>query len=152
MKFLYPLLVVLLIATPLQTHAKTSYQYFMSIAEQAGQQGDFNTALINYGRAYREKPRDPEINTAVSKLLEERLQSLEGSNPEYVRNVRVADRAFYKGDYDTAMINYTRALNEKAGDYYAGVRIQQATCIKAEQPKTLAQFEVMCPSLYPSQD
>lgn len=94
MKFLYPLLAVLLIAASLPTQAETAYQHFMRIAEQARQRGDFNTALINYGRAHKEKPRDSDLNAAVSELLKERLQGLEESNPEYVENIQIADGAY----------------------------------------------------------
>jgi tetratricopeptide (TPR) repeat protein len=130
----------------------TAFQRWIRIAQQARQRGDYDTALINYGRANREQPRDSDVAAAVSALLEERLQSLKKSNPEYVKSVRVADKAYYAGDYDTAIINYRRALNERFADHYASTRIQQAKCTKAEQPGTLSQFELMCPSLFPSED
>ena len=152
MKFFYFLMPIMLFVLPLHAQAETAYQRFMRIAEQARQQGDFNTALINYGRAHREKPRNLALNSALSELLEERLQNLAKSNSKYVKNVRLADRAYYEGDYDIAIINYTKALEEKPSDYYASTRIQQAKCIQAEQPATHAQFTVMCPSLYPQEN
>jgi tetratricopeptide (TPR) repeat protein len=127
------------------------YYRYMRIAEQARQEGDFHTALINYGRALRESRRDPAANEGIDQLLEEHLQRMEADYPDYVRYVRIADAAVFDGDYDTAIINFRRALAERPGDYYAGVRLQQAECIKYEQPGTLSQFEFMCPSLYPSE-
>jgi tetratricopeptide (TPR) repeat protein len=152
MKIFCTFLAVLVITSPQIARSETAFQHWMRIAQQARQQGDFDTALINYGRANREKPRDSDVNAAVFDLLEKRLQALEKSNPEYVKYVRVADKAYSEGDYDTAIINYTKAVNKRPGDYYASTRIEQAKCIKTEKPATHSQFEVMCPSLFPSED
>lgn len=143
------LLGLLLVQLPLLTSAQTAaYDRYMQIAARARQQGDFNTALINYGRAIRESRRDPAATEAVQQLIEEHLQRLEPDYPDYVRYVRIGNVAISE-DIDTAIINFRRALAERPGDYYAGIRLQQAECIKTERPGTLSHFEFVCPSLFP---
>lgn len=130
--------------------AETAYQRWLRMAETARKRGDYDTALTHYQRAADASPNGPndsDINTAISRVLEQRLQSLQRIAPNYARYVRVADQAYFNGEYDTAIANYRRALNERRGDRYATVRIQQAECIKKNRPATGAQFRTFgCPS------
>lgn len=133
--------------------AETAYQRWIRIADQARNRGDYDTALINYRRAQQASPdgplgNDPYLNQAVSELLEARLRSLQHTAPTYVRYIKIADKAYFEGDYDTAIINYKRAFSERPGDHYTAVRIQQSNCIKTKKPLTGAQFKALgCPML-----
>ncbi|MFB2918049.1 tetratricopeptide repeat protein [Aerosakkonema funiforme] len=138
-------------STVYPTPAETDYQRWLRMAEAARKRGDYDTALTNYQRAADASPNGPndnDINTAIGEVLEQRLQRLERIAPNYGRYVRVADRAYSNGEYDTAIANYRRALNERPGDRYATVRIQQSQCIKKYRPATGAQFRTFgCPTL-----
>lgn len=133
--------------------AETAYQRWIRIADQANSKGDYDTALINYRRAQQATSdgplgNDPYIDQAVSELLEARLLSLQHTAPTYVRYIKIADKAYFEGDYDTAVINYKRAFSKRPGDHYAAVRIQQSQCIKTKKPATGAQFKALgCPML-----
>lgn len=151
-----PITVTALLSTLIFTHpalAETAYQRLIRIADQASSKGDYDTALINYRRAQQASPdgplgNDSYINQAVSELLEARLQRLQYTTPTYVRYIRIADKAYFEGDHDTAIINYERAFSERPGDHYAAVRIQQSQCIKTKKPATGAQFKALgCPML-----
>lgn len=130
--------------------AETAYQRWLRMATSARNQGHYDAALSYYGRAAEvspDGPNDGEINTAIEQVLAERLQSFQRTAPNYVRYIRVADEAFFDGNYDTAILNYRRALREQPKDYYATVRIQQAECIKEKKPATGAQFRAFgCPN------
>lgn len=129
--------------------AQNHYNRWLRIAEQARQRGDFDTALINYGRAYKEQPNNAAIDQALTELLEERLKRLAQTAPQYVNYIRLADRAYFEGEYEVAIAHYQKALKERPRDYYAQVRIRQSQCIQTTQPATSAQFMVQCPSLFP---
>ena len=130
--------------------AETDYDRWLRVAEAARKSGQYDTALTYYQRAADVSPNGPndnDINTAIGEVLEERLQSFASSNPNYVQYIRVADRAYSDGEYDTAIANYRRALRERPRDRYATIRIQQSECIKKYKPATGAQFRTFgCPT------
>lgn len=145
---LFCLLITLNFVYP--TLAETAYQRWLRMADNARKNRQYDTALTYYQRAADVSPNGPNdsgINTAINQVLEQRVQSFQRSNPNYVRYIRVADRAFFDGEYDTAIINYRRALEQRPRDRYATVRIQQAECIKKTRPATAAQFRTFgCPT------
>lgn len=126
--------------------AVSAYQHWMRIADHATQKGDYQTALINYKRAREagEYPVNAEVNQAVNTVLQARLRKLEKITPLYVKDIRIAEQAWLDGDYNTAIINYKRALKHRPGDYYASARIQQAHCLKTQKPATEFQFRKLC--------
>lgn len=130
--------------------AETAYQRWLRMAEAARRTGNYDTALTYYQQAADASPNGPndaDINEAINQVLEERVQSFQRTAPNYVRYIRVADRAYMEGEYDTAIANYRRALREQPKDRYATIRIQQAECIKEKKPATGAQFRAFgCPA------
>jgi tetratricopeptide (TPR) repeat protein len=128
--------------------AETAYQRWLRMAVAARSRGNYDGALSYYQRAADESPNgpnDPDINKAIFEVLSERLQSLQTTDPNYVRYIRIADEAYYNGEYDTAIQNYRMALRERPHDRYATRRIEQAECIKKNRPATGSQFRTMCP-------
>jgi tetratricopeptide (TPR) repeat protein len=130
--------------------AETDYQRWLRMAETARKNRNYDTALTYYQRAAEFSPNgynDPDINEAIGQVLEERVQSFQRSSPNYVRYIRIADRAYSNGEYDTAILNYRRALRQRPNDRYATIRIRQSECIKRTRPQTGAQFRTFgCPS------
>lgn len=140
---------LLSLSTVYPAFAETAYQRWLRMAVSARSSGNYDAALTYYQRAADASPNGPndsEINTAIFQVLSERLQSLERTAPNYVRFIRIADEAYFNGEYDTAIQNYRRALRERRSDRYATLRIRQAECIKKNRPATGAQFRTMCPS------
>ncbi|HEY9852501.1 MAG TPA: tetratricopeptide repeat protein [Leptolyngbyaceae cyanobacterium] len=141
---------LLIFSTANPSFSQTDYQRWLRMAENARKSGQYDTALTYYQRAADaspDGPNDPDINTAITEVLAERLASVEQRNPNYGRYIRIADEAYSNGEYDTAIINYRRALKERPQDRYANIRIQQSECIKKYRPATGAQFRTFgCPS------
>ena len=147
-KNLVAIALLLTLNTAYPAFAETAYQRWLRMAVAARTQGNYDAALSYYQRAADESPNgpnDPDINTAIFEVLSERLQSFQTTAPNYVRYIRIADEAYYNGEYDRAIQNYRRALRERRSDRYATLRIQQAECIKKNRPATGSQFRTMCP-------
>lgn len=130
--------------------SQTDYQRWLQMADNARKNRQYDTALTYYQRAADvspDGPNDNNINMAITEVLAERLANLERRNPSYGRYIRIADEAYFNGEYDTAILNYQRALKQRPQDRYASIRIQQSECIKKNRPATGAQFRTFgCPS------
>ena len=147
-KNLVAIALLLTLSTAAPAFAETAYQRWLRMAVSARSQGNYDAALTYYQRAADESPNgpnDPDINTAIFQVLAARLQSFQTTAPNYVRYIRIADEAYYNGEYDRAIQNYRMALRERPRDRYAILRIQQAECIKKNRPATGSQFRTMCP-------
>ncbi|MFP4099491.1 tetratricopeptide repeat protein [Coleofasciculus sp.] len=64
-------------------------------------------------------PVSPRPNTASSLT----------AKPDYTQYMRIGYAAFDQGDYQTALINFKRALNERPGDMYATKAIANTEAI-----------------------
>lgn len=140
--------VLLSISMAYPAFSETAYQRWLRMAVAARSRGNYDAALTYYQRAADASPNgpnDPDINKAIFEVLSERLQSFQTTAPNYVRFITIADQAFYKGEYDTAIQNYRMALRVRPRDRYATLRIQQSECIKKNRPATGSQFRIMCP-------
>jgi len=147
-KNLVALALLFSLSTAYPAFAETAYQRWLRMAVAARNSGNYDGALTYYQRAADESPNgpnDPDINKAIFEVLSERLQSFQTTAPNYVRYIRIADEAYYNGEYDTAIQNYRMALRERPRDRYATLGIEQAECIKKNRPATGSQFRTMCP-------
>ena len=91
------------------TTGEGRFEQYMDIGYRADTQGDYHTALINFGRAIVERPGNEyalrAINNVKGKLFE--------------RHMNIGYRADTQGDYHTALINFERALRYRPANNYA---------------------------------
>lgn len=92
---------------------KLTYRQYMNIGYSAYDRGDYQTAMINFNRALIKRP-DDEFALEALRNTENTIERL-----RYQRFMRVGYSAYDNGDYQTALINFRRALEVFPEDYYA---------------------------------
>ncbi|MGE5656308.1 MAG: hypothetical protein ACM37W_06795 [Actinomycetota bacterium] len=106
------------------TPPEAAYDRYMRLGYAAAQRGDHRAAATYFRSALYERPNDRYATIAYWNARD----ALNKQNPnnasqrvetDYERYMRIGYDATEKGDYQTALINFQRALNERPGDYYA---------------------------------
>ena len=102
---------------------ETSYDFQMRLGYAAAQREDYATALIRFRDALYVRPNDRNATIAYYNMLD----ILDGNKPEskntplaaYDRHMRIGYAATDNQDYQTALINFRRALKTRPNDPYA---------------------------------
>ncbi len=102
---------------------ETSYDFQMRLGYAAAQREDYPTALIRFRDALYMRPNDRNATIAYYNMLD----ILDGNKPEskdspksaYERHMRIGYAATDNRDYQTALINFRRALKTRPNDPYA---------------------------------
>lgn len=105
---------------------KLTYKQYMDLGYSYDRKRDYNTALINFRRALAKRPDDELALEAVRKT-EEKIKQ-----PKYQRFMLIGLKALQKEDYDTAIINFSRALELFPGNDQATRALRDAQKAKAE--------------------
>lgn len=93
----------------------------MKLGYAAVQRGDFAAAVDFFRDAFYERPNDQPALIAFTNARDylNKTRSARNSTqaePEYDRYLRIGYSATQQGDYQTALINFRRAINERPGD------------------------------------
>lgn len=107
---------------------ETSYDFQMRLGYAAAQREDYATALIRFRDALYVRPNDRNATIAYYNMLD----ILDGNKPEskdapksaYDRHMRIGYSATDNQDYQTALINFRRALKTRPNDPYASQAIR----------------------------
>lgn len=105
------------------------YDRYMRLGYAAVQRQDFRAAAQHFRSALYERPRDRQANIAfwnAAEAIKDGDYGLESETPEstYDRYMRIGYDATERGDYQTALINFRRAIAERPGDEYAAQAIR----------------------------
>ena len=90
-----------------------TYRQYMNIGYSAYDRGDYQTALINFQRALIKRSDDEYALDAI-RNTEETIE-----RRRYQKLMRIGYTAYDNGDYQTALINFQRALTVFPDDYHA---------------------------------
>ncbi|KAI9132324.1 hypothetical protein [Acaryochloris sp. CCMEE 5410] len=135
---------------------ESTYDYYMRIGYAAAQRDDYQTAAFYFRNALFEKPRDRDATIAYWNSRDAITKRAEGNNtaqPEsaYDRYMEIGYDATESGDYQTALINFERALAERPNDYFATQAARNVkTYIQRGQGKAPA-AQVTIPNFYPGE-
>ncbi len=110
---------------------ETSYDFQMRLGYAAAQREDYPTALIRFRNALYVRPNDRNATIAYYNMLD----ILDGNKPEtkdtplaaYDRHMRIGYAATDNQDYQTALINFRRALETRPNDPYASQAIRNVS-------------------------
>lgn len=119
-----------------QQSAPSSYDSAMQAGYTAVQNRDYPAALENFRQALALRPQDPYALKAIQNvegyLERQRAQAVDSA---YDRAMRIGYAAAQQRDYQTALINFRRALKERPRDRYALQAIQNVeSFISRERP------------------
>ncbi len=111
------------VAASRPARGETNYDFQMRLGYAAAQREDYATALIRFRDALYVRPNDRNATIAYYNMLD----ILDGNKPEskdspksaYERHMRIGYAATDNQDYQTALINFRRALNARPKDPYA---------------------------------
>ncbi|MEC5029349.1 MAG: hypothetical protein SAL07_05500 [Oscillatoria sp. PMC 1051.18] len=103
------------------------YNRYMRLGYAASQRGDYPDALRYFASALAERPRDRNATLAywnVYDIINNQTQQQAATNnseieSDYDRYMRIGYDATQQEDYQTALINFRRALEERPQDPYA---------------------------------
>lgn len=107
---------------------ESNYDFQMRLGYAAAQREDYATALIRFRNALYVRPNDRNATIAYYNMLD----ILDGNKPEskdvpksaYDRHMRIGYAATDNQDYQTALINFRRALKARPNDAYASQAIR----------------------------
>lgn len=123
------------------------YDNYMRLGFAAMERKDYQAAAAYFRDALFYVPNDREATIAywnARKALHDQLspQAAAPVESNYDRYMRLAYDETQKRDYQSALINFRRALNERPGDYYASQGIRNVTSyIAAQKGRSLAAIE-----------
>ncbi|MGK7901614.1 MAG: hypothetical protein AB4352_09405 [Hormoscilla sp.] len=89
---------------PPEPELKFTYKEYMDIGSSYYRKQDYNTALINFRRALVKRP-DDKLALQAARKTEVKIK-----DRKYQRFMLIGLKALKKEDYDTAIINFSRAL------------------------------------------
>lgn len=107
---------------------ESSYDFQMRLGYASAQREDYATALIRFRNALYIRPNDRNATIAYYNMLD----ILDGNKPEskdspksaYERHMRIGYAATDNQDYQTALINFRRALKTRPNDPYASQAVR----------------------------
>lgn len=105
---------------------KLTYKEYMDIGYSYYRIRDYNTALINFRRALAKRPDDESALEAANRT-EAKIK-----DRKYQRFMLIGLKALQKEDYDTAIINFSRALQLFPGNDQATRALRDAERAKAQ--------------------
>lgn len=126
---------------------ESPYDSNMRLGFSAMERQDYDAAVDYFRDALFYVPNDREATIAywnARKALHDRLSPQDATPVEsnYDRYMRLAYDETHKRDYQSALINFQRALNERPGDYYASQGLRNVTSyIAAQKGQSLAAIE-----------
>ncbi|MGB3692259.1 MAG: hypothetical protein WBG70_12975 [Spirulinaceae cyanobacterium] len=102
----------------------------MRLGYAAEQREDYQAAIRHFRSALYERPKDRQATTAYWNAKD--AFKNKGSNStevesDYDRYMRIGYDATERGNYQTALINFRRALEVRPGDTYAAQAIRNVT-------------------------
>lgn len=134
---------------------ESTYDYYMRVGYAAAQRDDYQTAALYFRNALFEKPRDRDATIAYWNSRDAITERAVGNNttqPEsaYDRYMEIGYDATESGDYQTALINFERALAERPNDYFATQAARNVnTYIQRGQNVSVSQPAI--PNFYPGE-
>lgn len=135
---------------------ESSYNYYMRLGYAAAQRDDYQMAALHFRNALFERPRDRDATVAYwnsRDAITKRTDSNNQTQPEsdYDRYMEIGYDATEEGNYQTALINFERALTERPGNYFAMQAVRNVkTFIQRGQGKApVAQATI--PNFYPGE-
>lgn len=116
------------LAQPTQRRKQSNYDSAMRAGYAAVQNRDYKAALENFRKALELRPQDPYDLKAIQNVKGyiER-QKAQAVDSDYDRFMRIGYVAAQKRDYQTALINFRRALQVRPEDAYALQGIQNVS-------------------------
>lgn len=147
--------------TPLPTTevmrpGESPYSFYMRLGYAAAQRDDYQTAALYFRNALFEKPRDRDATIAYWNSRDAITKRADGNSqtqPEsdYDRYMEIGYDATEEGNYQTALINFERALAERPNDYFATQAARNVkTYIQRGQGKAPA-TQATIPNFYPGE-
>lgn len=129
----------------------TAYNEYMRLGYAAVQRGDHQTAAQYFRYALYYNPNDREATIAYWNARDAMNEREEGNKPAYDRYMEIGYDATEQGDYQTALINFERALEERPGDFYATQAVRNTqTYINRGEGATPADLETRA-NFYPGE-
>ncbi|MBE9115162.1 hypothetical protein IQ249_04540 [Lusitaniella coriacea LEGE 07157] len=98
---------------------EAAYEEYMRLGFAAAKREDHKTAAMYFRYALYYNPKDREATIAYWNARDAMNTNEEGDKPAYDRYMEIGYDATEDGDYQTALINFRRALEERQGDYFA---------------------------------
>ena len=102
---------------------ESPYDRYMRLGYAATQREDYQAAAMYFRSALYEHPNDRQATiaywNAMDAIKEGKTSSSNQTETNYERYMRIGYDATERGDYQTALINFQRALDERPGDEYA---------------------------------
>ncbi|MDY6784596.1 MAG: hypothetical protein SW833_18975 [Cyanobacteriota bacterium] len=131
-----------------------AYNEYMRLGYAAAQRGDHRIAARHFRSALYYNPRDREATIAYWNARDAMNQNEEGNESDFDRYMEIGYDATEQGDYQTALINFRRALEERPNDFYATQAIRNTqTYINRGEGATPSELENLdtSASFYPGE-
>jgi tetratricopeptide (TPR) repeat protein len=128
---------------------ETPYDTYMRIGFAADERGDHLAAAEYFRSALFYVPEDREATIAywnARRALQASMAPADATPPEsdFDRYMRLGYDLTHQRDYQSALINFNRALEERPGDYYATQAARNvSTYIAAQKGEPLAEADVV---------
>lgn len=107
---------------------ESHYDFQMRLGYAAAQREDYATALIRFRDALYVRPNDRNATIAYYNMLDildgNKPKSIDSPKSAYDRYMRIGYSATENQDYQTALINFRRALQKRPNDPYASQAIR----------------------------
>lgn len=134
---------------------ESAYDFYMRLGFAAAQRGDHQTAAAYFRSALYEIPNDQEATIAywnARNAMQEAAGNGSKTESNYERYMGIGYDAVDQEDYQTALINFRRAADERPGDYYAtqAIRNVQTYINRGEGASTATDVESN-PNIYPGE-
>ncbi len=131
---------------------ESAYAQYMRLGYAASQRGDFQTAASYFRSALYERPQDREATIAYWNAKDALQKTPNEGETAYDRYMEVGYDATEQEDYQTALINFQRALEERPGDYYATQAVRNVkTYIARGQDPSSPEDVTSEPTVYPGE-
>ncbi|MDY7014282.1 MAG: hypothetical protein SVX43_11920 [Cyanobacteriota bacterium] len=128
-----------------------AYNEYMRLGYAASQRGDHQIAARYFRNALYYNPNDREATLAYWNARDAMNPREEGNKTDYDRYMEIGYDATEQGDYQTALINFRRAQEERPGDFYATQAIRNVeTYINRGEGETPSDFDTSA-SFYPGE-